>query len=211
MYSIIRNNRPNLTDWSIITYTWIIKSVSKYINTQITKPEDILLHIDKIEDYLKNKEFKLRKTIYWALLIFTDIKEKTEEMKNINEYLRKKMMDDINQFKLIETNQIKTEKQQINWMEYEEVLDMYKKYEKENIELFEKETLNKKEFLKLNTYILLACLFELPPLRSMNWTEFKIRNVDKEKDNYMEDNNFYFNQYKNSNRKGLWVVPINDK
>lgn len=113
------------------------------------------------------------------------------------------MMDDINQFKLIETNQIKTEKQQINWMEYEEVLDMYKKYEKENIELFEKETLNKKEFLKLNTYILLACLFELPPLRSMNWTEFKIRNVDKEKDNYMEDNNFYFNQYKNSNRKGL--------
>lgn len=124
-------------------------------------------------------------------------------MKNINEYLRKKMMDDINQFKLIETNQIKTEKQQINWMEYEEVLDMYKKYEKENIELFEKETLNKKEFLKLNTYILLACLFELPPLRSMNWTEFKIRNVDKEKDNYMEDNNFYFNQYKNSNRKGL--------
>ncbi len=211
MYSIIRNNRPNLTDWSIITYTWIIKSVSKYINTQITKPEDIILNIDKIEDYLKNKEFKLRKTIYWALLIFTDIKEKTEEMKNINEQLRKKMMDDINQFKLIETNQIKTEKQQINWMEYEEVLDMYKKYEKENIELFEKETLNKKEFLKLNTYILLACLFELPPLRSMNWTEFKIRNVDKEKDNYMEDNNFYFNQYKNSNRKGLWVVPINDK
>ena len=63
------------------------------------------------------------------------------------------MMDDINQFKLIETNQIKTEKQQINWMEYEEVLDMYKKYEKENIELFEKETLDKKEFLKLNTYI----------------------------------------------------------
>ena len=38
----------------------------------------------------------------------------------------------------------------------------------------------------------------IPPRRSLDWTEFKIKNIDKAEDNYLDKNEFVFNKYKTS-------------
>ena len=64
--------------------------------------------------------------------------------------------------------------------------------------LFKKTTLTGKEQQQLVDYILLLVMSGkyIPPRRSMDYTEFKIKNIDKEKDNYMEKLEFVFNRYK---------------
>ena len=38
----------------------------------------------------------------------------------------------------------------------------------------------------------------IPPRRNLDYTEFKIKNIDKEKDNYLDKNELVFNTYKTS-------------
>jgi hypothetical protein len=48
----------------------------------------------------------------------------------------------------------------------------------------------------------------IPPRRSKDFVDFKIKNIDKDKDNYMEKNTFVFNSYKTSKFYGKQVVQI---
>jgi len=50
----------------------------------------------------------------------------------------------------------------------------------------------------IQNYIIL-CLTSgiyIPPRRSLDWTEFKIKNINKSEDNYLDKNEFVFNRYK---------------
>lgn len=59
----------------------------------------------------------------------------------------------------------------------------------------------------------------IPPRRAKDYADFKIRNVDGDKDNYMIINKekrktksfFVFNSYKNSSRLGTQKIPIPNK
>ncbi len=214
MKSIIKENRPHLSENWIKTYTSIIKNLGKKINVDIQSGEDIINNLDKIKNELKDKDPIKRKTIYAALIVLCDMHEKNNKLLNNGcEELRKLMNDDISKFKEIENNQEMSTTQKNNWMDYNEVMQLYNNY-KNNVYylLDENRELTKKEFLKLNTFILLSCLLLIPPLRSLNFTEFKIKNIDDKKDNYMRINKkkyeFVFNVYKGSDKKGPWIVEI---
>jgi hypothetical protein len=48
----------------------------------------------------------------------------------------------------------------------------------------------------------------IPPRRSKDYVDFKIKNIDKDKDNYMEKNKFIFLSYKTSKTYGKQDVTI---
>jgi ribosomal protein L18 len=49
---------------------------------------------------------------------------------------------------------------------------------------------------------------DLPPRRSQDYTELKIRNYDTKKDNYYKSGKFYFNVYKTAKTYGLQVIDV---
>lgn len=179
-----------------------MNNIAKKIGEKINNADDINSHLNKIVESLKDKEPNKRKTLYAALLVLS------EKNKKLSEKLRTLMMSDIEKFKEIENNQIKSEKQKDNWMEWSDILLLYDEYEKKYAMLLNKDVLNKKEFYQLQLYVILSLYILIPPLRSLNYTEFKIRNINKDIDNYRDKSTFVFNIYKNANKKGKDIIDI---
>jgi integrase len=62
------------------------------------------------------------------------------------------------------------------------------------------------EFLLVS--FLAGVVKDLPPRRSQDFTELKIRNYDTKKDNYYKSGKFYFNVYKTAKTYGLQVIDV---
>ena len=63
-------------------------------------------------------------------------------------------------------------------------------------------------------YVLLGCLggvSGLPPRRSKDFTEMKIKNYDTKTDNYYKAGKFYFNTYKTDKVYGEQVINVKEK
>jgi hypothetical protein len=63
---------------------------------------------------------------------------------------------------------------------------------------------------KFIEYLLVAFLSGviMPPRRSMDYGEMKIRNYDLKKDNYYKSGKFFFNKYKTSSTYGLQTLDV---
>jgi len=107
------------------------------------------------------------------------------------------------------------EKQKEAMIPYDEVMSMYNKLEKEVSPLLKMDNLDKNQFVRVQIYVLLSCLLLIPPRRSLDYTEFKIKNIDKEKDNYMHivkrKPYFVFNIYKTAKKYKTQEVEITNK
>jgi len=76
--------------------------------------------------------------------------------------------------------------------------------------LYKKKNLSNTDLQLIQQFIIMAVLGGLfiPPRRSKDFTDFKIKNIDKEKDNYFEKNKFIFNSYKTAKFYGKQVVDL---
>ena len=66
----------------------------------------------------------------------------------------------------------------------------------------------------INNFILLGCLggvSGLPPRRSKDYTEMKIKNFDTKTDNYYKAGKFYFNIYKTAKDYGEQIIDVKTK
>ena len=76
--------------------------------------------------------------------------------------------------------------------------------------LYKKQSHTANDLSQIQDYILM-CLYSnqfIPPRRLLDYTEFKMREIDTEKDNYMHKNTFCFNKYKTAKVYGRQVVDI---
>jgi hypothetical protein len=106
--------------------------------------------------------------------------------------------------------QEKNAKQEKNWLSPEEIKKFY-----EPLEVKAKSMLSNKTILDESTimdYLLVSLLGGvikgLPPRRSQDYTEMKIKNYDPKVDNYYKGGKFYFNVYKTAKTYGLQVLDI---
>lgn len=212
---MILKNRPNLTQSSIKTYMSNINKTARDIGKTIETTDDILKFNKEILENLMTYRPNIRKTKLSAFIVALDEKEKTpKETADIIDDLRKQLYFDADETEKQEEKQKLTKSQEENYITWDEVMKVYDSLRTEAEPLFKLENLNKKQFNKLQDFVLLSMYVLIPPRRSLDYAQFKIRNPDTEKDNYMvmkgrkKEATLIFNAYKNSKRLGKQEVKI---
>ena len=210
---IIKTNRPKISDSTVRTYVSIIKSFEKQLGIKLENAQDVITHYEKMIDHVKHLPANVRKTRLSAIVVFVQHakEEASEALKAFNDA----MSDAKKQYNQEVDNQTMTEKQKQTMKPWKYFLDKYHELEKQVEPLLEKDDLSKKEFAQFQMYVILSCNILLEPRRSMDWTEFKLRNVDPEKDNYIaivkRKPFLVFNQFKTVKKEGRLTIPCPKK
>jgi hypothetical protein len=193
----LQKNRPNLSASSLKTYSSVLRNLQKNMKGEglewfSNNDRDIL-------EYLKDKTPQTKKTTLSALFVLT----KQQSFKDVMMTVMKSVND-------TNKEQKKNVKQEENWMSVTEIKE---KYEPLLVKI--KKMLSNKSILNESTmmeFLLVSFLGgvvkELPPRRSQDYTELKIRNYDTKKDNYYKAGKFYFNVYKTAKTYGLQVIDV---
>lgn len=207
----ILEQRPNLSANTVKTYSSIIRnlylkfvegdSIPKTIKTE-TIVDFYNKNPSKVLDKLKDVPFNKRKTVLAALVALLG------KDSNSAEQYRSQMIEDADKYNAEQRKQKKTDTQQENWISQDEVMNVYRQLEKDTKHLFSKPSLKMSELQQLQNYIILSVYTLIPPRRLMDYTSFKLRNVDQSKDNYLKGNTFVFNNYKTKNKYGKQEVKI---
>lgn len=198
--TIIQTNRPNLGESSVRTYVSILKSLFYKAHTR-ENPVDIewFKNQDDILELLKDVKPLTRKTTLASLVVLNGAED--------SDKFQSQMMLDNEASKIESMKQSKSEKQEENWMDYEDVKGKwFSIYSRVKPILNGKDNLSIDDFKALNTFMLVSLTTGVffPPRRSLEWVELKISGeIDKEKNNYinMKESQFVLNRHKNSNRQ----------
>jgi len=195
----IHTKRPTLSKSSITTYASIIKNL--YVKvfgdgevdfTKFDEPAQVLA-------FLKDIPPNRRKTILSALVIITDKKA-----------YRDLMLEDVRDYNKDIHKQEKTPEQVASWVDTNEVKDIFSELKKNADLLYKKKNHSISDIQQIQNFIIMAVLggMFVPPRRSKDFVDFKIKNIDKTKDNYLERNKMIFNSYKTSKTYGTQEVDI---
>jgi integrase len=193
IYEALKEKRPNLSYLSLTAYTSTLKNLYKKVfnsdKINIKKFDDV----EKIMKYLADVPPNKRKSIYAPLVVITG-----------NDKYREAMSEDIEVYNGIISQQKKSKTQEENWIEPEEIKDIFEVLKGQAAILYKKKKPTKSNIQDIQSYIIVALTSGLfiPPRRLLDWTEFKIKNVNEKEDNFYKDGTLYFNRYKGSAKKG---------
>jgi len=196
----IQEKRPALSQSSIVTYNSILRNLHRKVFGEGDIKIENFKETEKILDHLKELTPNKRKTILSALVIITDSKK-----------YRDLMLDDIKNYNQEIGKQEKTETQRENWVEIPQIQELWDSLGKQANTLYKKKTgLTGSDFQQIQHFIILSLLggVLISPRRSKDYCDFKIRNVDKSKDNYLEKGVMKFNSYKTAKCYGTQSVSI---
>tara|TARA_R110000787_G_scaffold48925_1_gene117485 strand:+ start:324 stop:1220 length:897 start_codon:yes stop_codon:yes gene_type:complete len=197
-------NKPTLSESSKKTYASIIKNLMS--NMGITNPKD-LLKSRKVLTYLKPKTANHRKTTLSAVITFLSCLgyETHNAVKKYRSLVKKDnlIVDDK------EKEQAKSDDEIINGKSWDKINSIYdgmtKRYKN-----FDKngDDLTMKDLQGIQDYIIATIYIKQKPRRLMDYTELKIKDVDKDTDNYINRGNFVFNKYKTQKKYSTQKVKI---
>jgi len=191
--------KPNISQSSVNTYNSILKNLHK----RVFNDADVdLKNFDKtapIISYLKDLEPGKRKTILASLVVITD-----------NKRYRDQMMKDIEEYKTNESHQLKNDKQNESWVDTTEIETLGNALQENANTLYKKKKLTMSDLQDIQNCIIMCVLSGryIPPRRSKDYVDFKIKDIDKEKDNYIEKKNMIFNSYKTAKTYQRQEIPI---
>lgn len=167
---IIKQVKPNISESSLKAYKGNLNILNKSINNNSEiKSLDFLKDPKKIMDILEKKAMSTKKNYLVAVIVaLQSDKDKYQNIidiynKNISE-LQDKILDNYD-------NNEKSEKQEANWIEYDEVKKLVTKYKKEANPILKYKLTNKytnKDLQKVQDYLLLALYSGkfFPPVRN---------------------------------------------
>jgi len=193
-------NRPTLSAGSVKTYESNLRNM--YIKIFGSGEIDLekFNEVDKFKEFLKDVEPKNRKGKYSALFILTGLEEYQELM-----------MDDIDKTNSTKTREM-TDKQKENFVSQHEIQEKMAEM-RPKAELWFKQ----KNLPKLQDYLILVLYggFYIAPRRSLDYTSFKLRNIDESRDNFLQlytkdkkmRGRLVFNEYK-TKKRGQDVIEI---
>lgn len=195
----IHKKRASLSQSSITTYSSIIKNLYMKVFNDDKYDLDKFDQTDKVLHFLKDIPPNRRKTILSALVIITDKKE-----------YRDLMLDDVRSYNKDIHKQEKTETQENNWVSSDKIKEVFEEYKKNAELLYKKKTLKPADLQQIQSFIILCLLSGLliPPRRSKDYCDFKIKSIDKTKDNFIDKNTMNFNSYKTAKTYGLQQVEL---
>ena len=195
----IQERRPNISKSSITTYNSILKNLYKSVFPNDELDIKNFDNSEKILKYLSNIEPNKRKTILSALVVITDNKD-----------YRDKMLDDIKEYNKEISKQEKNKNQEDSWIDKEEIDKIYSILYHNAKLLYKRDSLSNSDLQEIQNYIIISLLggIYIPPRRSKDYVDFKISDIDKSEDNYIEKNKLIFNSYKTAKTYGEQKVEI---
>ena len=193
----VKSNRPKLSASSLKTYISILTNIYKAMNGQGDKIDWYTDNIKNILEFLESKNDQSKKTSLSALFVLTGMQE-----------YRDVMMEVMSRVNNVYKQQKKTPKQEENWMSSDEIKIVYNNQLENALKMLStKKKFNDREFIE---FLLVAFLsgVVMPPRRSQDYGEMKIRNYNPKTDNYYKTGKFYFNIYKTSGTYGLQTLDV---
>jgi integrase len=203
MTNIIKNEiiklKPNISESSVNTYNSILKNLYKNVFNSTDIDLKKFESTAPIISYLKDLEPRKRKTILASLVVITD-----------NKRYRDQMLKDIEEYRADESKQVKSDKQNESWVDTSEIIDLSNALQENSNTLYKKKTLTMPDLQDIQNCIIMCVLSGryIPPRRSKDYVDFKIRNIDKEKDNYIDKKVMVFNSYKTAKTYQRQEIPI---
>ncbi len=197
--SFVEEKRPTLSKSSVNTYASILKNLYKKVfkdeEYDLEKFNDTEPVLHNLRDMPPNK----RKTILSSLVIITDKKP-----------YRDLMLEDVRNYNKDINKQTKTDSQKENWIEGGDISNTYGELKRDAEAIYKKKSYTSADYQQIQNYIIVSLLggIYIPPRRSKDYVDFKIKNIDKEKDNYLEKNNMVFNSYKTAKTYGRQDVEV---
>ena len=196
---LILNRKSDISDSSARIYVASLLSLANHfewtdVRNFTNKSKDIIKHLNTLTA-------QRAKAILSALLSIVSHKKVSELYKN-------QMLDVAKTVRETEQKQEKTDKQEENWESWSNVLKIYKELEAEASPLFNKDKLTAQNLKTLLHYVILSMYVLIPPRRIADYTNFKIKDIDKKEDNYLDEEKkeLVFNQYKTSKNYGTQRV-----
>jgi hypothetical protein len=208
-----------IRDTSLNTYLTNLKKLKKKItgeplNDDIKFLNDFKTVMDEIN---KNEKITMKKNLLTAVLVALGAQDKK------NEKLIQLYGDELKKLNTVYIDflkeQKKTPKQEQNWIEYEELINIknalyekIKKLKNENIECKEFETLQ--YYIILSTYLNFPLRNNFANMKILKNTEYKkIDENEKNKNNYLvifnkNKKQFYINYHKTSTKLGAKIYDI---
>lgn len=194
---LLKKNRPNLSVSSVITYTSMMRNLMKKMGKDM---KYILKKPDEVIEFLKDANKHTKKSYMAMMVSLTDNDKYREEMVRNADTMKEEL-----------EKQEKTDKQKQNWMDWVEVEDRFNVLYKRTMPLMKKEKLTTSETDDMVNLVLLALYVLIPPRRSQDYANMKIKNYDEKTDNYLSKGRFYFNKYKTQKFYGKQDVPLPPK
>ena len=199
----LKKSRPNLSVSSLKTYTSILASLHHKLFgytidlANFNKTQEI---VDYVKDISPNKI----KTTLSALVVLT----KEDKFRTL-------MVDKIKDYTAKINTQEKTKAQEDAWIEKDDIDSKLSELKKTALHLYKKDTLNNDDLQKIQQYIILSVMggVYIPPRRSLDYvkmlnTNTKVKDITKDKDNYLLGNTFHYNEYKTSKHYGEQTLDI---
>jgi hypothetical protein len=191
----IKENRPNISNASVLTYSSLLKSI--YLTHNETM-EDMSVewfrNTKHIISALENKPAQTRKTAISALIVLLGKSE------DIDPEILKMMYKDADEVREKYKGQQMSEKQKDNWINMTEVKDVESRlYTMIKPILSQKHELSPEQKVMITNWLLVALSSGVyfPPRRS-EWTYIKLKDYNPETDNYVDLKKgvFVLNRYK---------------
>lgn len=195
---LIVENKPNISKSSITTYLSILKNLHiKVFGDNIDVSN--FKKADKVLSFLKDVEPSKRKTVLSALVVITD-----------NKKYRDQMLKDIEEYKTNESTQKKNDKQSDSWVDTETIDDIFNKLESNAKLIYKKKSYTSSDLQEIQLFIILCVLSGkfIPPRRSKDYVDFKIKDIDPEVDNYLHKKTMVFNSYKTAKTYQRQELPV---
>lgn len=195
IYDKIAENRPKLGKSSIITYVSCLANLQRKIGDE-DKTLAFFDQDDKILKYLKDTE-KIQKTTLSALFVLTN-----------NDKYREVMLDQCKVVNDRYTNQVKSQKEQDNWITTDEIKKVYDGLLAKVKQMFKMKMVHHNTMFEYLLVALLGGVAGCAPRRSQDYALMKTRNYDPQKDNYYKAGKMYFHIYKTAKKYGQQVLIV---
>lgn len=187
--NVLKQRRDHLSNGSLKTYNSLLKSIYKSIWGNTKEPD--VKNFEKTKDvikFLEDKSPSSRKTYLAALVCMCP---------DVDEY-RTIMNKDMMEYKKEIDKQLMNDKQLEANISSAEIKAIYNELERTANFLYKKTKLSSSDLQQIQDYIIVSILggIHIVPRRSLDYVELKVKNIDKNNDNYIEKGKFVFHKFK---------------
>jgi len=207
-------DKKNLSDSSITVY---LRNLRKLNNDVPFSNFSFLSNVDDIQNKLKDYKENTKRNYLISIVSVLSLFPEKKAIKKLHDVYYDLMMKKADQIKKEVFPEDLTEKQEQNWMSWDEVLEVYKKIG-ESVDKFSNNSLlSESQYNQLMSYLILSLYVLIEPRRNKDYQLMVLTKNPKKADidptfNYLDvaGKKFIFNNYKTSKKYGPKEIEIPD-